>query len=55
MSKLTFKQYITVMENSNSLKDCDFIKDAKLRAECKKLHKASKGGVVMHSGPVGGS
>lgn len=52
------------MKESDSLKDCNFIKDPKLRAECKKLHKASKGGVVMYGslgvgasaagGPAGG-
>ena len=57
MTNLTFKQYITVMEKSNSLKNCDFIKDPKLRAECKRLNKRSKGGVVMYGGggPVGGA
>jgi hypothetical protein len=58
MSNLSFKEYITVLEQSNSLKDCNFIKDAKLRAECKKLHKRSKGGVRMYGslggGPAGG-
>ena len=57
MSNLTFKEYIAVMEESKSLKDCNFIKDPKLRAECKKLHTPSKGGVVMYGslgGPAGG-
>lgn len=61
MSKLTFKEYITVLDESNSLKDCNFIKDPELRKQCKALHKRSKGGVRMYgslgagaSGPAGG-
>ncbi len=61
MSKLTFKEYITALdENNDSLKDCNFIKDPKLRKQCKLLHKRSKGGVRMYgafsvSGPAGGA
>ena len=54
MSKLTFKEYITALEENNDpLKDCNFIKDPKLRKQCKLLHKRSKGGVIMF-GTLGG-
>jgi len=51
---LTFKEYITALEENNDpLKDCNFIKDPKLRKQCKLLHKRSKGGVIMF-GTLGG-
>lgn len=55
MLKLSFKEYVTMMNESDSLKNCDFIKDPKLKAKCKKLHKHSKGGVVMYGSLGGGA
>jgi len=52
MSKLTFKQYVSALNEND--KDCNFIKDPKLRKQCKKLMTRSKGGVRMY-GSLGGA
>jgi len=55
MSTLTFKEYVSALNEND--KDCNFIKDPKLRKECKKLMKRSKGGVRMYGSlgaPAGG-
>ncbi|KKK73215.1 hypothetical protein LCGC14_2896070 [marine sediment metagenome] len=55
MSTLTFKEYVSALNENN--KDCNFIKDPKLRKQCKKLMKRSEGGVRMYgslSAPAGG-
>ena len=55
MSTLTFKEYVSAMNEND--KDCNFIKDPKLRKQCKKLMTRSKGGVRMYGSlgaPAGG-
>lgn len=39
MSTLTFKEYVSALNEND--KDCNFIKDPKLRKQCKKLQKKS--------------
>lgn len=39
MSTLTFKEYVSALNENNN--DCNFIKDPKLRKQCKKLQKKS--------------
>ncbi len=52
MATLTFKEFVSAMNENN--KDCNFIKDPKLRKQCKKLMKRSKGGVRMYGFGAGG-
>ena len=60
---LTFAEFYQAL-NEDTNKDCNFIKDPKLREQCKKLMRRSKGGVRMYGslgsgattagGPAGG-
>ena len=51
MSNLTFKQFVTALNENNEY--CDFIKDPKLRKQCKKLMKKTPGNITYGGGPSG--
>lgn len=53
MSNLTFKQFVTEMDKNN--KDCNFIKDPKLRKQCKKLMTKTPGNITYGGGGGGGT
>ena len=48
MQNLTFKQYVTALTEHNG--NCDFIKDPKLRKQCKKLMKKTPGNITYGGG-----
>ncbi len=51
MSTLTFKEYVSALNEND--KDCNFIKDPKLRKQCKKLMKRNN--VRIYGGGFGRS